>query len=72
MDFMDTDGLFPTGFRLDLYPSVMADWQIKLGNLIVLRVIRIEIIFPVKFAVLIDLTVCCQTNCHGILYHLFV
>ena len=65
MDFMDTDGLFPAGFRLDLYPSVMADWQIKLGNLI-------EIIFPVKFAVLIDLTVCCQTNCHGILYHLFV
>ena len=72
MDFMDTDGLFPTGFRLDLYPSVMADWQIKLGNLIVLRVIRIEIIFAIEFSHLCDLTICRKSYCHRIFYYFFI
>ena len=51
---------FLSGRCLNLYPSIMADWQIQLGNLIVLRVIRIEIILSVKFTILIDLAVCCK------------
>ena len=38
--------------HLDVYKR--QDWQIQLGNLIVLRVIRIEIVFPVEFTELVD------------------
>ena len=55
-----------------LNAAIPTDWQIKLGNLIVLRIIRIKIIFTVKFTVLCDGTVCCKSDCNGILYHLFI
>ena len=40
MDLVDADRLF-AGSRLDLHAAVAADRQIQLGNLIVLRVIRV-------------------------------
>ena len=42
---------FLPGGRLDLHMTVSADRQIQLGDLVVLRVIRIEIILPVELAV---------------------
>ena len=56
MDFVDPD-LFRTVFRLNLHITVVTDRQIELGNLIVLRVVRIEIILPVKPAHLMDAAV---------------
>ena len=56
VDLMDPDPLCSCR-RLKLHVTVMADRQIQLGNLIVLRVIRVKIVFPVKFTELVDLTV---------------
>ena len=36
--------------RIDLHISVLADRKIELGDLIVLRIVRIKIVLPVKFA----------------------
>ena len=71
VDFVDTD-LFLTCSGIDLDPAVMADWQIQLGDLIVLRVIRVEIVLPVEFAVLVDAAVRSQSDCQCVLYHLLV
>ena len=56
MDLMDPDRLFSSGC-LDLDAAIPADRQIQLGDLIVLWIIRIKIVLPVKFAVLVDLAV---------------
>ena len=71
MDLMDSDSLL-AGSRLDLNATVAADWQIQLGNLIVLWIIRIEIILPVKFTILGNTAVCGKTNRNRILYHLLI
>ena len=57
---------------INLHISVSRDRKIELGNLIVLRIIRIKIILPVELAHLCDLTVCGKSQRHSILYHLFV
>ena len=57
MDLMDTDGLFAALRCLDLDTAVMADRQVQLGNLVVLRIVRVEVVLTVKFAVLVDLAV---------------
>ena len=71
MHLMDPD-FFLTSFCLDLHKSIMADWQIQLGNLVVLRIIRIKIVLTVKFAILIDAAVCGKSCAQGKFYHLFV
>ena len=71
MHLMDPD-FFSTRRRLDLQESVVADGKVKLGDLIVLRVIRIKIILSVKFAVLVDLAVGRQTQGKGVFHHLFI
>ena len=72
MDFMNAYGLLTACFRLDLHTAVSANRQIKLGYLIVLRIVRIEIVLPVKFTVPGNLTVRCQSHCNGILQNLLV
>mgnify|MGYP007015029526 CR=1 FL=1 len=47
MNFMNTNFLF-TGMRVDRDIAVVADREIQLGNLVVLRVVRVKIVFPVK------------------------
>ena len=71
MNLMDAD-LLAAVLRLDLHIAVPADRRVKLGNLIVLGVIRIKIVFPVKFAVAGNLAVGSQPHCHGIFHDLFV
>ena len=71
MHFMNAD-FFLSGRSFDLYPSIMTDWQIQLGNLVVLRVIRIKIVLSVKFAVLVDLAVCCKSGFQCKFYYLTV
>ena len=61
MNFMNTNFLF-TGRRVDRDIAVVADREIQLGNLVVLRVIRVKIVFPVKFTELVDTAVCRQTD----------
>ena len=68
---MDPD-FFRTCRGLDLQESIVTDRKVKLGNLIILRVIRIKIILPVKFAVLVDLAVGRQTQSQGVFHHLFI
>jgi len=71
VDLMDAD-TFLSACGLDLYASIPADWQIELGNLVVLWIVRIKIILSVKFAILGNRTIGCKSDCHGILYDLFV
>ena len=71
MHLMDPD-FFLTSFCLDLHKSIMEDWQIQLGNLIILRIIRIKIVLAVEFAILIDAAVCGKACAQGKFYHLFV
>ena len=71
MHFMNADFLFPCrGFNL--YPAIMADWQVQLRDLIVLRVIRVEIVFTVKFAVLINLAISCKPCFQGKFYYFLI
>ena len=76
VDLVDTHrlciGAAVLSFYLDLYGTIAADRQIQLGDLIVLRVIGIEIIFSVKFAILCDGTIRCKAYCHRIFHHLFI
>ena len=61
--------------RADVNLSVReigAYWQIKLTNLIILWIIWIEIIFPVKFAVLCNCAIHSKSNCYCIVYYLFI
>ena len=44
----------------------------QLGNLIVLWVIWIKIVFPVKFTVLVNTAVGGKTHCQSILYYLLI
>ena len=57
---------------LDLYGTVATDRQVQLGDLIVLRVIGIEIILTIEFTILCDGAVGRKTYCHRIFYHLFI
>ena len=57
MNLVDSD-IFSARSSLNRDMPVMAERQIKLGNLIVLRVVRIEIILSVKFADPVNLTIC--------------
>ena len=73
MDLVNSDLLFlfiRPGF--DLHIAIAADREIQLGDLIVLRIIRIEVILPVKLTILIDLAVGGQAYCGRILHHLSV
>ena len=76
MDLVDTHrlriGAAILSRHLDLYRTIPADGQIQLRDLIVLRVIGIEIIFSVKFTILCDGTIRRKTYCHRIFYHLFI
>ena len=71
MHLMDPH-LFLSCFCLNFYKAIMADWQIQLGNLIVLRVVRVKIVFTIKLAVLVDAAVCGKSCAKGKLYHLFI
>jgi hypothetical protein len=57
---------------LDFNRAIPADGQIQLRDLIVLRVIGIEIIFSVKFAILCNGTIRRKAYCHRIFYHLLI
>ena len=71
MNFMNTNFLF-TGRRVDRDIAVVADREIQLGNLVVLRVIRVKIVFPVKFTELVDTAVCRQTDRHRVFNNLLI
>ena len=71
MHFMDPH-FFLSASAFNLYISISCDWKIKLGNLIVLRIIRIKIVLAVKFTYLRDLTVCCKSDRHRIFYNLLI
>ena len=68
MDLMDAH-LFPTRSCLNLHAAVDAYGKIELGDLIVLGIIGIEIIFPVKFTILVDVTVQGKSYRHGIFHY---
>ena len=76
MDFVDTHRLCIGAAVLSRHPdlnrAIPADGQIQLRDLIVLRVIGIEIIFSVEFTILCDGTIHRKTYCHRIFYHLFI
>ena len=71
MHLMDPD-FFRTCRCLNLQESIVTDGKIKLGNLVVLRIVRIKIILSVKFTVLVDLAVGRQTQGQSVFYHLFI
>ena len=71
MDLMDSH-TFGSGGRFDLHMAVPAYGQIELGNLIVLRVIRVKIVFSVELAVSGDRTARCQAHTDGVFHNLFV
>ena len=71
MHLMDPH-LFLSCFCLNFYKAIMADWQIQLGNLIVLRVVRVEIVLPVEFAELVDFAVCSQSDAQGVIDNLLI
>ena len=56
--------------RLNLHPPIVADGQIQLGYLVVLRVIRIKIILSVKFTVLMNVAIGGKAYSQGIFHHL--
>ena len=64
--------IFLSAIYINFYVTVAADWKIELGNLVVLWVVRIEIVLTVKFAVLMDLAVCCKTCFQGKLYYFLI
>ncbi len=71
MNLMNTN--FPrTRGRLDLDKAIVADGQIQLRNLIILRIIRIKIILAVKFAELVNLAVGRQPHRHRVLHDLLI
>ena len=71
MDLMDSH-VFLTLLCLDLYLTIAADRQIQLGDLIVLRVIRIEIVLSVKFTISGDIAVCGKSYRHCVFQHLLI
>ena len=71
VDLMNADFLLSRcGVNLDI--SIVADRQIQLGNLIVLRVVRIEIVLPVEFAELVDFAVCSKSDAQGVIDNLLI
>ena len=71
VDLMNADFLLSRcGVNLDI--SIVADRQIQLGNLIVLRVVRVEIVLPVEFAELVDFAVCSQSDAQGVIDNLLI
>ena len=62
--------LLLTGRCLDFHETVVADREVELGDLVVLRIVGVKIVFPVKPAVLIDFTVHCQPHRQSVFHHL--
>ena len=71
MDLVDANFLL-SRCGVDLHISIVADRQIQLGNLIVLRVVRVEIVLPVEFAELVDFAVCSQSDAQGVIDNLLI
>ena len=71
MDLMNAYHLFPRS-GLDLDAAVVADRQIQLGDLVVLRIVRIKIILTVKFTILVNLTVGRKAYRHRIFNDLLI
>ena len=61
-----------TGRCLDLHETVVTDGEVELGDLIILGIVGIKIVFPVKPAVLVDFTVDRQPHRQGVFHHLSV
>ena len=71
MNLMDSDFLLSCP-RFNLYLTIAADRQIQLGNLIILRIIRIKIILTVKFTILGNRAVRSKSDRYGIFEYLFI
>ena len=71
MNLMDSHRLFSLG-SLNVHMPVSANRQIKLADLIILRVVWIKIIFPVKLTVLCNRAVGGKPDCHRSIYHLLI
>ena len=71
MNLVDSDAFFPS-VHLNVHMTIAADWKIKLRNLVILRIVRIEIVFPVKFTMTGYGTVCSQTYCRRIFHNLLI
>ena len=63
---------FLTSLCLNFHKTVMADWQIQLGNLVILGVIRVKIVLTVKFAILINAAISSKSCTQGKFYYLFI
>ena len=61
----DSDLLLFT-FDLDFNPAVVGDWRRRLGNLVGLWVIRVEVVLPVKVHPPCDLGMECQAGHNSI------
>ena len=66
MDLVDANFLL-SRCGVDLHISIVADRQIQLRNLIVLRVVGVEIVLSVEFAELVDFAVCSQSDAQGVI-----
>ena len=71
MDFMNSY-LLGSVLSLNLHITISADWQVQLGNLVVLRVVRVEVILSVKLSILRNLTIGSKSYGQSILYDLLV
>ena len=71
VDFMNSYFL-PPGRRFDFHAAVLADGEVELGNLIVLRIVGVKIVLPVKSAEPGNGTAGSKANSHGIFHHLLI
>ena len=71
MNLVDANHLRPR-WGIDLHPAIIADRQIELRDLVVLRIIRIEIVFTVEAAVRVYLAVGGQSYRYRQFYHTLI
>ena len=71
VNLMDVNHL-GTGGSIDFHPAIITDRQIELGDLVILRIIRIEIVFTVKAAVRMYLAVGSQSYRYRQFYHTLI
>ena len=71
VDFMNSYFL-PPGRRFDFHAAVLADGEVELGNLIVLRIVGVKIVLPVESAEPGNGTAGGKANSHGIFHHLLI
>ena len=71
VDFLDADGLYSRA-SLDFHRAVLADGQIKLGNLIGFGKVGIEVVLPVKLVEPGNGAVGGEPRPNGVLHHAFV